>query len=293
MDDLLVGVDAGGTRTRVTVFRHTFELARGEGPSGAVRGGRVLSAANAISATVREVLARVGATRAASLVVGAAGVAREPERGDLAAALRAEQLADRVRVVSDVELALAAAFGEGPGVLLIAGTGSIAVARAADGRLHRSGGLGWQIGDEGSGYWLGRAALVAVGHAADGRGPDTALAGAILTAIRGETLDELVRWAGQAGVSEVAALAPSVLACAAHGDAVAGAIVTEGANALVELVQGVRHQVPGAAVACTGGLLREGALASAVRERLQQAGMTVMPGVRDATEGALVLGVER
>ena len=112
------------------------------------------------------------------MVVGAAGVGRDEERKALHAALRAEGIAATVHITTDIEIALEAAYGKGPGIVLLAGTGSFAIARLADGSLKRQGGYGWQMGDEGSGYALGRSALTAVGRAFDGRGPATGLSAA-------------------------------------------------------------------------------------------------------------------
>src|SRR5205823_4352549 len=92
-------------------------------------------------------------------VVAAAGAGRPQERADLEAALVQAGMARRVRVMADGEVALSTAFADGTGIIVSAGTGSIAYARDPAGRLHRAGGYGWQLGDEGGGYWLGRRAL--------------------------------------------------------------------------------------------------------------------------------------
>ena len=106
-------------------------------------------------------------------MVGAAGAGREPEREELRKALRGENLAPTVVVTTDIEIALAAAFTDGPGIVVSAGTGSVAVGRDQAGKRHRIGGYGWQMGDEGSGYAIGRAALGAVSRAVDARSPKT------------------------------------------------------------------------------------------------------------------------
>jgi N-acetylglucosamine kinase-like BadF-type ATPase len=209
-------------------------------------------------------------------VVGVAGAGREAEREELRQALRGEALADRVIVTGDTELALTAAFGSSVGILLTAGTGSMAVARDPAGTIHRAGGLGWQMGDEGSGYSIGRAGLVAVGRASDGRGPATSLGGRIAAVVRAESIEGLVRWAATAGTAEVAALAQTVLQVAKEGDPVAGAIVTHAAEELCGLVSRLlgqfgpdtRHPV---AAAMNGGLLLPGSmLRDAVMERLRR-----------------------
>ena len=87
-----------------------------------------------------------------------------PERERARAALA--PLAPTVRIMSDVEAAYLGALGTGAGVLLLAGTGSIALGRDAAGRWHRAGGLGPLLGDEGSAFWIGRAWLRATDRGA-------------------------------------------------------------------------------------------------------------------------------
>src|SRR5438128_1339137 len=77
-------------------------------------------------------------------------------------------------------LALVAGAQDAPGIVIVSGTGSIAYGRNANGEAARAGGWGHMIGDEGSGYWIGREALTAVMRAADGRGPATGLSDDIL-----------------------------------------------------------------------------------------------------------------
>ncbi|HEX7025482.1 MAG TPA: BadF/BadG/BcrA/BcrD ATPase family protein, partial [Gemmatimonadales bacterium] len=170
-----IGVDAGGTKTAAAVADGDRVLARSVGPPGAVRPGRALHAASRIAVVVRRALTDAGLLQGDVLVVGAAGAGRDPERSELREMLRAERLAERTLVTGDLDVAFEAAFGAGSGIVLVSGTGSVAIARTPDGTLLRAGGLGWQIGDEGSGYAIGRAALAAVGRARDGRGAATGL----------------------------------------------------------------------------------------------------------------------
>src|SRR5438552_1266044 len=126
--------------------------------------------------------------------VGAAGGGREQEQVELAAALTAPGVARRVRVRADGEIALSTAFGGGPGILVNAGTGSVAYARDPSGVLRRAGGYGWQLGDEGGGYWLGRRALGVAARAQDGRGEGSTRLGRLLGGVGLQHLHELVAW---------------------------------------------------------------------------------------------------
>ena len=211
-----------------------------------------------IAEVVRQALAGAGRLTGDVLYIGAAGAGREPERDELRKALRAENLAPTVVVATDIEIALAAAFDDGPGIVVSAGTGSVAVGRDRAGRQHRIGGYGWQMGDEGSGYAIGRAALGAVSRAVDGRSPRTALSDRVLAASRSENFDALVRWAAGASPAEVAALAPHVLDVAAHGDPLAQGIADYAARELTQLaicLLPVMELEPPVGVAVTGGLL--------------------------------------
>ena len=274
MKQIVVGVDAGGTKTAAVVGDGHTILGRADGPGGAIRPGRALAAATAIADTVRRALSASGQLQAEALVVGAAGAGRKAEREELERALRSEQISRRVHVTTDIEIALAAAFGRGPGVVVSAGTGSIAIARTEDGELHRSGGYGWQMGDEGSGYAIGRAALSALSRAADGRGPKTNLTARLLAAIKVDDFDGLITWAANATASEVSSLTPTVLAVAAEGDIVAQGIVDYAARELSQLVLSLLHHFPEEQpiqVAVTGGILSpERALRSMVLSRLSE-----------------------
>lgn len=288
---LVVGVDAGGTKTVAAVAQQGKELARETGPAGTVRPGRVLASATAIASTVRQALARVGKLRAETMVVGAAGVGRDEERQALHAALRAEGLATTVHITTDIEIALEAAYGKGPGIVLLAGTGSFAIARLADGTLKRQGGYGWQMGDEGSGYALGRSALTAVGRALDGRGPATALSAAILESARLGTFNDLVRWSVTALPTEVAGLALPVLRLAREGDTVAIELARQSAHDLVALVIPLLDSFRGGAppVATAGGLLDQEPLKGFAKGGLEAHNAAMRDDAIDPVAGAIQL----
>ncbi len=107
-------------------------------------------------AALRRILARRGLRRVDELTLG--GTRLGGKAGQAALAKMLKPLGARVRVVPDFDIAHSAAFGSGPGVLLVASTGAIAFARGADGASRRAGGLGPLLGDEGSGFWLGKTA---------------------------------------------------------------------------------------------------------------------------------------
>jgi glucosamine kinase len=291
---ILIGADVGGSKTAVGVSDGETILARADGAGAAIRPGRALASASVIAEVVRKALAGAGRVGGDVLYVGAAGAGREPERDELRKALRGENLAPLVVVSTDIEIALAAVFDTGPGIVVSAGTGSVAVGRDRAGRQHRIGGYGWQMGDEGSGYAIGRAALGAVSRAADGRSPRTALSERVLAASRSEGFDDLIRWAAGASPAEVASLAPHVLDVAAHGDPLAQGICDYAARELTQLavclVPAMDVQPP-VGVALTGGLLSsEGPLRRSVLTRLREdASLSPIETRVDAVEGAIRL----
>jgi N-acetylglucosamine kinase-like BadF-type ATPase len=258
MPKILIGADVGGTKTAVAVSLDGKIVGRAEGPGAAVRPGRALASASTIIEVVRRALSEAGRLTGDVLVVGAAGAGRAPEREELRTAIRNENIAAHVTVTTDIEIALAAAFQQGPGIVVSAGTGSVAVGRDQSGKRHRIGGYGWQMGDEGSGYAIGRASLGAVSRAQDDRSPPTALSQRVLQATRSEDFDALVRWAAGASPAEVAALAPHVLAVAAEGDPLARGIADYAARELSQLALCLLPKMdlsPPVSVAITGGLL--------------------------------------
>ncbi len=305
---LVVGVDGGGSRTRVLLAdANGTILARTEGAATALKPGHESDAADTIRALIADVLAMAdrSETRPAVCVVGVAGAGHERSAQALWSALASRRIADDVSVQADATIALDDAFGDSSGVLLIAGTGSVAFARAPDGTLERCGGWGPNIGDEGSAAWIGRRALSVITAAQDGREPETALGGAVLTALELESLEDLIPWAAAATPGIFATLAPVIGQVAATGDLRANALISLCVEELTLHVRTLarrcftdeRAAVP---VALSGGLLSKGSL---VRKRLEQRMKSAVPGATvrseevDAARGAVrrarrLLGVE-
>src|SRR5438270_4385002 len=176
----VLGIDAGGTKTVCLLADDRGSVigdARGPGANLHVAGEL------ALEKVVHEVMEQAIGDRAivpAAICLGIAGVDREDEAQTVRAIMRRIGYKSRTLVVNDALIALVAAAGDAPGVVIIAGTGAIVYGRNARGEAARAGGWGHMIGDEGSGYWIGREALSAVMRAADGRGPRTELSAEIL-----------------------------------------------------------------------------------------------------------------
>lgn len=294
---LFLGVEGGGTRaTALAVTIDGTPLARRTGAPGLVLSTEPLARLPALETLIRDVIAEAGGRPpVASLCCALAGVGRAAVRHAVERALERTGLARAVKLVTDAEAALFDAFEEGPGLLLIAGTGSVAWGRGADGGIARAGGWGVHLGDEGSGYAIGLAGLRAVAHAADGRAGATALTPAILEHAATSDPLELIGWADRASKAEVGALAPVVLA-AAEGDATARAIVDQAAADLAAHVEALVSRLSPWAVsprvALAGGLLAPGRTYRATVEaaiRVQVPECVTLPVAVDGARGAASL----
>ncbi len=285
MKFLVAGVDGGGSRTRLILATETGEeIASVEGGSSAMRPGEAERAGATIAHLMRDALSTAGILDSVPTILygGFAGVGREEERRDLENELDRLGVAEEVVVDSDAAIALVDAFGDGPGIIVISGTGSIAFGRGIDGAHARCGGWGPAFGDEGSGAWLGRRALGVVAAAADGREAPTALTGSILTAAEVNTVEELIPWGIAASTTTISGLAPVVIATAAAGDPRANALVALAAEELVVHIRALavrlfgdeRTTIP---VALSGGLLQKGSL---LRKKAEQRIRSAVPGAQ-------------
>ena len=289
MTFIVIGIDGGGSKTHAIVADEQGRtIAETVGPGSAVRPGQAEHSANVIADVVRDALASCDMTHVTprALCVGVAGAGRETERQELWQALVGRDLATELVIHSDFSIALDDAFGDGPGVLMISGTGSVAFGRGPAGATARCGGWGPVCGDEGSGAWIGRRALSVVTAAADGREPETALTGAILTAAQVNETTDLIAWAADATPGQLATLAPVVLSVAESGDLRANAMVTLAVEELVHprpraRAPAVRRRASGAA---RGALGRHASRGSTLRKRLEHRLKSAVPGAQIRTE---------
>lgn len=258
-----LGVDGGGTRSRaLLVDAQGRELAAVEGPSGLVNSKDPATAAAVVARLARKAAktARVPLPLE-GLWAGLAGAGQEGPRRAVEAALVGAGVAHRISVGTDVEAARADAFGEGPGILLVAGTGSVAMAVDPRGGRITVGGWGSALDDEGSGYRIGLDGLRAVVRSADGRAPETSLGRALLQQTGVAAPPELVAWTAAAAKRDVAALAPTVMRAADAGDDAAARVVRKALDGLRELLEaaivaGKWSTSP--PLALSGGLVLEG-----------------------------------
>jgi len=292
-----LGIDGGGTKTTCAVGDDSRLLASATaGPSNIVRVGGP-QARESLHRSVLQACAAAGISseQVSRTCVGGSGAAR-PELGAAVRGFLGEILSSPIDVVGDMEIALEAAFAEGPGVIVIAGTGSIAYGRDPQGKTFRAGGWGFAIGDEGSAHWIGRKAVNAVLRESD-RLPEgtgaTGLARALFKVWGVGSLSDLARAANSVPPPDFAALSPAVFA---SEDETAKQVLTSAGGELALVAGAVIHRlfakqdtdrVP---VAMTGGVFRHSVEVREVfyNELRQLDGrVQILPDVVEPVEGAL------
>lgn len=273
MKGVAVGVDAGGTSTRASLSRdgeYRNEV-RSDGASASALG--VQEAARRIIAAVESV---AGSEAPDAIYVGAAGAGRPAIALQLQSAIAHRFGGAQVTVVDDARIVLRTVCAQGPGIALIAGTGSIAYAENAAGAGFRAGGYGYLLGDDGSGFSIGLAAARLFARMLDGRAPGDELTDMVaerLGAPDQAMLFERV-YADEARVASLAALAQPVIALASSGVRSANKIVQAAALELGELAKfaGKKAGLQNDAVplVLAGGLFKENSVLTFLLEtRLQ------------------------
>jgi glucosamine kinase len=258
---IFLGIDGGGSKTSCAIGDETSLLGTGTaGASNLIRVGEA-KAREALSAAIHQacVTANVSQAQIQKTCVGLAGAGR-PEISDVVRRMVSDIVSGEIEVVGDMVIAQEAAFGGGPGVVVIGGTGSIAYGTNAAGQTARAGGWGFAISDEGSGHWIGRAAVAAILRAGDEgeTGGRTSLLTDIMKSMSVTTREQLVLAANASPTPDFAALLPAVLAAADSGDPIARGILAQAGTELAALAKiVVRRLFPDAGsvpVAMSGGV---------------------------------------
>ncbi len=199
--NIYLGFDGGGTKTECIALDADGRIAGhgNSGPSNPLRVGYdAACAALQLAAAAAVTSAKSAASDVRGVCAGLAGAGRRNVAEEMRVRLARIWPGAPIQIVTDAEAALETAVGNAPGVVLIAGTGSIALGRNAKGELARAGGYGTWIGDAGSAYDIGRQAALAVARARDLAAPATILTEMILTALDCGAWDDVVekacRW---------------------------------------------------------------------------------------------------
>jgi glucosamine kinase len=266
--ELLVVVDAGGTKTAAWLVDPSENggdqvIGRGRAAAGNPLSVGIAESTCAIADAVSRAFLSAGVEVgcASRALLSIAGAANEHLRGQYVDWARAGRFADRVAIVSDVLPVLAAGTPNCCGVALISGTGSVAFGRSKDGKTYLRGGWGYLLGDEGSGYALGRAALKHTLLALESAAARPALVEAVMSTLGVSKVLELTRavYGSAHPRVAIAALAPVVISLADGEDAQAQAIIDEAAENLAGLVartvQAIEPIDPPVSLAAAGGVL--------------------------------------
>jgi len=294
---IFLGIDGGGTKTSCVIGDENSLLGAGtSGGSNVVRVGE-RQARESLGAAIRQACAaaNVDPTQIQRTCAGIAGGAR-PEIDGVVRRLLSEFVSGQIEVVGDMVIAMEAAFGSGPGVIVIAGTGSIAYGRNSNGEAARAGGWGFAISDEGSGHWIGRSAIAAAMRAYDEDGiEDTgALLENIMKAWSVDSREQLVLTANKS--ADFAALVPAVVFAADAGNTTARDVLTQAGTELATLAGIVIGRLFGntgaVPVALSGGIFRNSALVRQIvdeniRSAYPQASLNT--AMIDPVRGALAL----
>ena len=297
---LILGIDGGGSKTLALLAdADGHVLGRGTGPTSNYQSVGAAAALAALDEASAAAFAAAGLPFAPLVAVcaGLAGVARPEDRALMQDWAHRRLPGALAIIVNDAQLVLAAGTPDGWGAALICGTGSIVYGQDAGGRQARAGGWGPLLGDEGSGYAVGQAALRAVMRGFDGRGPHTALTQAILAHWALSEPSDLVSRVYREALrpADMAALAPLVEAAAAGGDDVAREILREAGRELAAAVQAVVRALDlpqPAPCALAGSLIIKGEIVRAMTlAAAGEAGLQLDPvtPVAEPAQGALRL----
>ncbi len=268
---IFLGIDGGGSKTSCLIGDENSVLGSGTGAaSNVIRVGEAQARASLASA-IRQActVANLKPSEIGGICVGLAGAARpeisELVRGMISELIQGEIEPGQIKVVGDTVIALEAAFGSGPGVVVISGTGSIAYGRNRQGQTARAGGWGFAISDEGSGHWIGRTSVAAaLGAWDENPEQDVRLIEILMKSWRLGTIEQLVPAANATPPPDFAALFPAVLSLADSGDRIALDVLTQAGTQLANLAGILFRRLfptPGAVpVAMSGGVFGSSAL---------------------------------
>lgn len=293
---IFLGIDGGGSKTSCEIGDETSLLGSGvSSGSNVVRVGEGKARA-AFETAIREACAaaKVTPSKIERTCAGIAGGAR-PETVEIIRRILEDLVSGEIDVVGDMVIAMEAASGGGPGVVVIAGTGSIAYGRNAAGQTARAGGWGFAISDEGSGHWIGRAAVSAAMRAHD-EGQSTTLLAGTMKAWGVSTREQMILAANASPPPDFAALFPAVVQAAEAGDRTASEIlVRAGAelSRLAEIVVGrLFSDAESVPVAMSGGVFGNSAQVRQVfynNLRSHRPGVALNATIIDPVKGALEL----
>ena len=257
---IICGIDAGGSTTKCVLLNETGAVLAETTAGPANYQAGMERAIREIQAALSLACVKSGVDRIDVLGIGLAGAGRPQEFERFKTAAPTLPHVTEYFLTNDGEIAVLGAHKGAPGLIVIAGTGSIVYGRRLDGRMVRCGGWGSVLGDEGSGYWIGLQAAKAAIVDFEGRGPATLLTSRIMAALKLEELWDLRPLVYQNNLArkELASLTPLVIELARRGDEIAERIIQAAVAELALLVKATREKLDFTpnAIAVMGGLFR-------------------------------------
>ncbi|MHB1454088.1 MAG: N-acetylmuramic acid 6-phosphate etherase [Saccharofermentanales bacterium] len=273
----LIGLDSGGTRNTVRIETAGRQLICEQSFAGSNINASPAESLDAMSSSLLRAVHAIplDITQCISVSIGMAGASRRENCIGVEQMVRSIGFTCPVFTTDDATAAFYGAFGEQSGIVLIAGTGSICLGITPQGIFHRCGGWGHLIGDEGSGFDIGRQVLNAVLKAYDGRAPQTMLTSLISVHLGLEAPDKIINHAYRGGKSAIAALAPLCEEAASAGDHAAMDILETAADSLISHITAVavnfdRSDLPLRLVLTGGALNEDSLLYRIVRSRIHR-----------------------
>jgi N-acetylglucosamine kinase len=310
LSQFVIGIDGGGTKTVAIIadLKGNILAQHNAGPSNFQIMG-IEKAARVVFSLIQDCCDSVGCfpKNVRGTTVGLAGAGRPDDQKRIAEGFRRftsskKVTLRKVRIESDARIALEGAFNGGAGIIVIAGTGSIAFGKDEKGNIHRVGGWGRILGDEGGGYSIGKEGLKAVCRYCDGRSAPTLLTVMVAKRFGLKTSADIIAAVYKENF-DVAAVAPIVFEAAEKGDAVSFDIVHRAANELTELVRAltVKYHNGGARPASrriplsfVGGLIgNETPLTRALRREISNSfpNVDVVPPLAPPVYGAVLMAI--
>lgn len=244
MEKYFIGVDGGGTKTEVVLITRSGNIiARIKGGSTNFQalGGAKLK--QEIMSLFEKLLKKTNLldSKVVHIYLGLAGAGRKSDQKTIKELFHDTEYKNKISIDSDAIIALAGAFSNRPGIILIAGTGAICFGKNIKGDIVRSGGWGYLLGDEGSGYYIGREAIMAALKDFDGRGDTTALKKILIAKYNLESIDQIIPLIYQNKLDrvEIANIAPIVFEEAKKDDAICRQIIKQAGKELGRLGKAV------------------------------------------------------
>ena len=248
MNRYVIGVDGGGTKTEFVLLDYSGNIIgqqKGDSTNYQAVGGTKLKEEIGRCFTMLLNSTNVSSNKIEQLFLGLAGAGRESDRKEIIALFSDTDFSEKITVDSDAMVALAGAFGTGPGIIIISGTGAICFGKNSEGKVVRAGGWGYLLGDEGSGYFIGREAIIAALKELDGRGEKTKLRDRLEEHFKLSSIDQIIPHIYQNRIDRIAIanFAPIVFEQTSQGDAIAEKIIRTTGKELGRLAKAVAQQL--------------------------------------------------